>query len=107
MMMDQPPEGLTDFLNRIVGGGGTSIIAATIGRAVYLSSRYRKSRRRIGWEVLWELPIAFGMAMIGEALASYFALSPTVATGLVATLAYLGPVGAQDVIERIFGRRAE
>ncbi len=104
-MIDQPPEGISEFLNRIIGGGGTSIIAALIGRTVYLSSKYSRSRRRIGYEVLWELPIAFGMAMIGEALASYFALSATAATGLVATLAYLGPVGAQDMIERIFGRR--
>jgi hypothetical protein len=38
------------------------------------------------------------MALIGEAAASYMGLTQPVSTGFVATLAYLGPRGAEAVL---------
>jgi S1-C subfamily serine protease len=43
------------------------------------------------------------MAFVGEALGSYLGLSSTVTTGIVATLSYLGPRGARDIIDRVIG----
>jgi hypothetical protein len=45
--------------------------------------------------VLWELPIAFGMALIGEGISTYLELSHPIGTALVAALAYFGPRGAE------------
>ena len=38
------------------------------------------------------------MALIGEAAARYMGLSQPVSTGFVATLAYLGPRGAEALL---------
>jgi hypothetical protein len=45
------------------------------------------------------------MAIIGEAVASYLALTQPVSTGLVATLAYLGPRGAEALLTAWLGRK--
>lgn len=45
------------------------------------------------------------MAIIGEAIASYLGLTQPVSTGLVATLAYLGPRGAETLLEAWLGKK--
>ncbi|WP_234841711.1 phage holin family protein [Sinorhizobium meliloti] len=52
-------------------------------------------RKFFGKELLWGMPIAVGMAFIGEALALWLALEQPMATGLIAALAYLGPRGSE------------
>ena len=63
------------------------------------------NRRFFGKELLWEIPVAVGMALIGEAAARYIGLSQPVSTGFVATLAYLGPRGAEALLTTWIGRR--
>jgi len=47
-----------------------------------------------------------GMALIGEAAARYIGLSQPISTGFVATLAYLGPRGAEALLAAWLCRKA-
>lgn len=97
---------VTEMLNAWGGGAFTTLFGALVGRAMWHSNEARSGRRRFfGPELIWELPIAIGMALIGEGLASYFNLGTTVATGLVAALAYLGPRGAEVLFMRWFSSK--
>ncbi|WP_444668420.1 phage holin family protein [Cereibacter changlensis] len=102
-----PDKGLIDTLNALWGGALTTLIAALMGRLMYHSGEVKARRRRFfGREILWELPVAVGMAIIGEALSRYLGLESPVSTGLVAALAYLGPRGAEAMIERLLRGRS-
>ncbi len=88
-----------ETINALFGGAITTLIGAFTGRLMYHSGEVSLGRRRFfGRELLWEVPVAIGMAIIGEALASHLGLAQPVSTGLVATLAYLGPRGAEAAI---------
>jgi hypothetical protein len=91
--------GFLETLNSLFGGALTTLIGAFTGRLMYHSGEVKLGRRRFfGKEILWEIPVAIGMAIIGEAIASHFDLGQPVRTGLVATLAYLGPRGAETLM---------
>jgi len=92
-------QGFLETLNSLFGGTVTTLIGAFTGRLMYHSGEVKLGRRRFfGKELLWEIPVAIGMAIIGEAVASHFDLGQPVRTGLVATLAYLGPRGAEALM---------
>jgi hypothetical protein len=96
-MMSEP--GFLETLNSLFGGAVTTLIGAFTGRLMYHSGEVKLGRRRFfGKELLWEIPVAIGMAIIGEAIASHFDLGQPVRTGLVAMLAYLGPRGAEALM---------
>ncbi|MBB4007822.1 phage holin family protein [Allorhizobium taibaishanense] len=87
---------LAEVLTAWFGGAGTTIIGAILGRAMWHGQEVRRARRRpLGPELLWELPIAIGMAMVGEGLAGWLNVGQPVSTGLIAALAYMGPRGAE------------
>lgn len=95
-----------ETINSFFGGALTTLIGAFTGRLMYHSGEVKLGRRRfVGKELLWEIPVAVGMAIIGEAVATYLGLNQPVSTGLVATLAYLGPRGAEAMICAWLGRR--
>ena len=99
-------QGFLETLNSLFGGTVTTLIGAFTGRLMYHSGEVKLGRRRFfGKELLWEIPVAIGMAIIGEAVASYLALGQPVSTGLVATLAYLGPRGAEAVMTALLCRK--
>lgn len=103
--MSDGTHGLIDAARALWGAAATTMIAAGVGRLIYHGHEVRAGRRPlIGWHLIWEVPTAVGMAFVGEAAGSYFGWSPTVTTGVVAVLSYLGPRGARDVIERAAGR---
>lgn len=80
-----PEPGLVDWMTNLLGGAATTLVGATIGRLMWHSGEVRKGQRRFfGPELLWEIPVAIGMAIIGEAIASYMGVGPTVTTGIVA-----------------------
>lgn len=98
-------ESFIEMLERLFGGAVTTLVGAFMGRLMYHSGEVKLGRRRFfGKELLWEIPVAVGMALIGEAAASYLGLTQPVSTGFVATLAYLGPRGAEAVLARWLGR---
>jgi hypothetical protein len=91
--------GFLETLNSLFGGTVTTLIGAFTGRLMYHSGEVKLGRRQFfGKELLWEIPVAIGMAIIGEAVASHLELGQPVRTGLVATLAYLGPRGADTLM---------
>ena len=65
--MQDPQAGLIEVINRIVGGAGVTLIAAFVGRAMYHAGEVRAKRRPMfSKDLIWEVPIAVGMALIGE-----------------------------------------
>ena len=100
--MDTPPDhGLIAAMQSAVGGAATALIAAFAGRAMHHANEVRAKRRPVmSLDLLWEVPLAVGMAMIGDGLGSYLGLSREVTVGLIAVLSYLGPRGAGAMFER-------
>ena len=91
--------GFIEMMTSFFGGAVTTLIGAFTGRLMWHSGEVKLGRRRFfGKELLWEIPVAVGMALIGEAAARYIGLSQPVSTGFVATLAYLGPRGAEALL---------
>ncbi|MGP4749881.1 phage holin family protein [Agrobacterium pusense] len=103
------PEKYTSFIelvNAWLGGAFTTLFAALLGRFMWHGNEARKGRRKFfGFELFWELPVALGMAVIGESAASYLGLGQTASTGLIALLAYLGPRGVEALFHKWFDRR--
>lgn len=106
--MSDKQQTLDDLLQTWFGGAETTLIGAALGRTMWHISEARKARRRFfGPEIVWELPIAIGMAIIGEGLAAYLSLGHPTSTGLVAALAYLGPRGAEVLFMKWFGKKTD
>ena len=75
--------GFIDMINSFFGGAVTTLIGAFTGRLMWHSGEVKLGNRRFfGKELLWEIPVAVGMALIGEAAARYIGLSQPVSTGL-------------------------
>ena len=95
-----------EMINNLFGGAVTTLIGAFTGRLMYHSGEVKLGKRRFfGKELLWEIPVAVGMALIGDAAASYMGLTQPVSTGFVATLAYLGPRGAETLLAAWLGKK--
>lgn len=100
-MSDGGPSSLIAWIDAMLGGAATTIIAALTMRLIYHNQEVRRNRRRMfGVELLWEAPIAVGMALMGDALSSHLGLSHSVAIGVVGVMSWLGPVGAQTLLDR-------
>lgn len=94
---------IVEALQNMFGGAATTIIGATMGRLMWHTGEVKKQNRKFfGIELLWELPVAFGMGIFGEGVASYFELSDTSGVALIVGLAYLGPRGAEVMFTRWF-----
>ncbi|TRL35477.1 phage holin family protein [Rhizobium straminoryzae] len=95
-----------EMIDAWLGGAGLTVVGALLGRAMWHVQQARKGLRRFfGPEIIYELPIAIGMAMIGEGLAAWLNLQQPTSTGLIAMLAYLGPRGAEIMLLRWFGKK--
>lgn len=98
--------GLIGWFNSVTGGAITTLAGAIAGRLMWHSVEVRSGRRRFfGPELLWEAPVAVGMAIIGEGLAGYLGLLQPVSTALIALLAYMGPRGAEALLQRWLAAR--
>ena len=97
---------LIETLHGLLGGTFTTLIGAFTGRLMWHSGEVKLGNRKFfGKELLWEIPVAVGMALIGDAAANYIGLTQPVSTGFVATLAYLGPRGAESLLCAWIGRK--
>lgn len=95
-----------EMINNLFGGAITTLIGAFTGRLMWHSGEVKLGKRKFfGKELLWEIPVAVGMALIGDAASAYIGLTQPVSTGFVATLAYLGPRGAEAVLAAWLGRK--
>lgn len=100
-MTEPTPSGIIAWMDAMLGGAATTLIAAITMRMIYHNQEVRKHRRpMIGIELLFEAPIAVGMALIGDALAGYLDLSHAASIGVVAVLSFMGPRGAQSMVDR-------
>ena len=98
--------GFISTINSVFGGAAATLIGAFAGRLMWHSAEVRRGHRRFfSKELLWEIPIAVGMVLIGEAAAGYIGLAQPVATGFVALLAYLGPRGIDVLLATWIERR--
>lgn len=103
--MSDPQTGLVGAIQALFGGAATTLLAAGLGRLVYHGGEVRAGRRPLfGWHLIWEVPTAVAMALVAESVSIYAGLSPQVTTGVVAVLAYLGPRGARDIVDRLLSR---
>ncbi len=99
---------LSALIDSVLGGALTTLAGAAIGRLMYHVGEVRKRRRRfLSRELVWELPICFGMAVIGESVVSYLGLPQPVSTGVIAALAYLGPRGAEVILLNWLSRKTK
>lgn len=104
--MQEHPQTLAEFVNYWTGGLGATLGGAWLGRMMWHAQEARRARRRFfGPELLWELPVAAGMAFIGEAVSNLWGFGQPISTGLVAALAYLGPRGIEVLFLKWFGRK--
>ena len=79
-----------ETINSFFGGALTTLIGAFTGRLMYHSGEVKLGRRRFfGKELLWEIPVAIGMAIIGEAVATYLGLTQPV-IGIILAWIVLG-----------------
>lgn len=97
------PLGLIQWLYSTIGGAATAFLVAILGRLMYHTQEVRKKNRKfISWELVWELPCALGMAIIGDGLATYLQLDDAMRTSLIAMLSFLGPRWIEVIIYRLF-----
>lgn len=59
-----------------------------LGRALHLA---RADRRPLGWSLLWEVPTAIGMGIVGKGLADYLGLDGFTEYAVTISVAYVGP----------------
>lgn len=106
-MHDPSTGGLIEALNNAIGGAATAFVAAVAGRLMWLAGEVRAKRRPLlSLTLIWELPMAFGMALIGDGLSDYLALSDTTSIAVISAVSYLGPRGAGAIIERWIDKRS-
>lgn len=82
-----------------------TIFASFVGRMMHHARQVQRQQRRF-WSahLLWEIPVAIGMGLIADSLATWLGVAETARIGFVAAVAYLGP----HAIDEIFavGREA-
>lgn len=104
--MQEKYNSIIELLNAWFGGAFTTLILAASGRFMWHTQEVRRMRRKFwGKELCWEFPIVLGMAIIGHGVASWLVLGPETTAGLIASLAYLGPRGAEVLFIKWFGSK--
>lgn len=105
--MSEDPHWLSEAADAIFGGTVTTLMGAIVGRLMWHAREVKNGKRKfLSVELLWDIPVAIGMALIAEGIASHFGLTQPSTTGLVAMAAYLGPRGMEIWIERIIHFRS-
>lgn len=73
-----------DLVARAAGAGALGLLGRLIAWA-------HADRRPIGWSLLWELPVALGMGVIGKGAADWAALDGFPEYAVTIAVAYVGP----------------
>jgi hypothetical protein len=98
---DEIGGGLIKAIDALTGGAATAAITALVMRLVYHGQEATNRRRKwFGMELLLEPLIAVAMALLGDAIGTYAGLSHAATIGVIGVLAWVGPRGAQKLIER-------
>jgi hypothetical protein len=75
-------------------------VTAALGGVGRLVALARDNRRPWSWNLLWELPVACMMGLIGDGIGGYFDLHNSVHIAVIVGVSYLGP----RVLDEIFTR---
>lgn len=88
-----------EWLKNVAHGSLMSFLWAMIGRLMFHAKLVQQGRRRvISLALIWELPIALGMYMVGAGIADALGSIGHIRDGIIVSCAYLGP----RVIEQAF-----
>lgn len=75
------------------------LVASLLGVLGRLVSLAHSTRRPRGWALLWEVPVAVGMGLIGKSVAESFHLTDVVSYGIIIAISYLGPHAIDMAVE--------
>mgnify|MGYP002882526481 CR=1 FL=1 len=80
--------------------------AGLLGRLMFHTREAQAGRRRFwGRELLFELPMAIGMSLIGYSLGEWLSLPGAVSAGMIGALAYLGPRAIDAAFDKAAARK--
>lgn len=91
MAMDE--SSLRDLAAQGAAAGGLGML----GRLIALAGA---TRRPSGWSLLWEVPLAIGLGVVGKGLADWLQLTGFPAYAVTIAVAYVGPRALDIALER-------
>lgn len=102
---DMAVEHIPPPIAEAVAGGGLAVMWSAVGRMMYHARQAQQGRRHLfDKRLLWELPVAIGMGIIGQGVAQHFNLQGWVSTAVIVTLGYMGPGFAEAVVWRVLDK---
>ncbi len=84
---------IRDLAAQGAAAGGLGLI----GRLIALAGA---SRRPSGWSLLWEVPLAIGLGVVGKGVADWLALTGFPAYAVTIAVSYVGPRGIDIALAR-------
>jgi hypothetical protein len=73
-------------------------VGGFFGRLLFFA---RADNRRWSWALVWEIPIAIVMGMLGMAIADYLNLKGNVAFGVIIGVSYVGPRVIDSILDLV------
>jgi Na+/glutamate symporter len=97
---------IPSWLERLITGFGTALSAAWVGRMMWHIRAVQMGKRKF-WSLhlLWEVPVAIGMALIADGIAEWIGLTGKTTIALIAAVSYLGPHGIEAAMSKLLDRR--
>lgn len=105
-MAEMGPGDMEGWRATLMGLGG-AVVSAVIGRLAWHTSQVRKGCRRF-WsiELLWEMPLAVFMGLVGGGISEYFGLGFLGACAVASFAGWLGPRGLEALLLRWVERQS-
>ena len=75
-------------LRDLAAEGATAGLFGMLGRLVHIAML---DRRPFGWNLLWELPVAISMGVVGIGMSDWLQLKPFASFAVTIAVSYLGP----------------
>lgn len=89
---------LSDLAASSLGAGFLGLV----GRAL---SYARAGRPPLRWGLLFELPLAYGMGLIGHGVADYLGVQQATGVAIIVVVSYLGPPAIDMIVARFTAGR--
>lgn len=83
----------------LVQHGLLASVLGAVGRLLFLA---KATSRPKGWQLLWEVPLAVGLGLVGISIAGFLETINSVSYGIIIAVAYLGPQIIDKVAEVYF-----
>lgn len=95
------------WLTKMVSGLWAFMLSAAVGRLMWHTKLVQMGHRKFfSVHLLWEIPTAIGMALIGRGAGEYLQLTENATLAIVAVLSYLGPRGIEALFRQWLNRGA-